>query len=126
MRVVDTPACIEWILGSALGEALAPQVPRNEEWVVPTIIQHELARWLGREASDADASRRLAFISEIVVTPLTTDIATKAADCAALYRLAMADAIIDATAIDCGADLLTCDGHFADLPRVIYQAKHPQ
>ncbi len=43
-----------------------------------------------------------------------------------LDKLAMADAIIYATAIDSGADLLTCDAHFAELPRVVYQAKRPQ
>ena len=35
----------------------------------------------------------------------------------------MADAIIYATALDAGADLLTCDAHFADLPNVVYVAK---
>lgn len=123
MRVVDTSAWIEWILGSALGDSLAPQLPRNEEWVVPTIIQYELARWLTREVSDAEASRVLAFTTELVVVPLTTDIATKAAECAALYKLAMADAVIYATAIDARADLLTCDSHFAELPNVIYVRK---
>jgi len=38
----------------------------------------------------------------------------------------MADAIIYATAIDNGADLLTCDAHFAKLPRVVYFAKGAQ
>ena len=35
----------------------------------------------------------------------------------------MADAIIYATALAMGADLLTCDAHFAKLPRVVYLAK---
>ena len=38
----------------------------------------------------------------------------------------MADAIIYATAVAAGADLLTCDAHFAKLPRVIYVAKGAQ
>ncbi|RBP18285.1 putative nucleic acid-binding protein [Roseiarcus fermentans] len=125
MRVVDTSAWIEWMRGSALGESLAPQLPRNEEWVVPTVVQYELARWLMREASDAQASRVLAFTTELVVAPLTTDIATKAADYAALYKLAMADAVIYATASDARADLLTCDAHFAELPNVTYVRKAP-
>jgi len=55
MRVVDTSAWIEWIVGSPLGETLAQQLPRNEQWVVPTIVQYELSRWLARETSDAAA-----------------------------------------------------------------------
>ena len=126
MRVVDTSVWIEWIQGTVLGQNLARDLPRNEDWIVPTIVQYELARWLARESSDAAASRLLAFTTELVVLPLTTDIATKAAGYAALHKLAMADSIIYTTALDSGADLLTCDAHFAELPDVVYRAKHSQ
>ncbi len=123
MRVVDTSAWIEWIVGSSLGETLAPELPRNDQWVVPTIVQYELSRWLTREMSDAVAARAIAFSTELVVAPLTTDIATKAAAYAKIHGLATADAIIFATANDASADLLTCDAHFAKLPHVVYVAK---
>ena len=126
MRVVDTSAWIEWVQATALGETLAPELPRNDEWIVPAIVHHELARWLAREMSAEESARLLAFMTELVVIPLTTDIATKAALFAARHKLAMADAIIYATAMDSGADLLTCDAHFANLPHVVYLAKHPQ
>jgi predicted nucleic acid-binding protein len=58
-----------------------------------------------------------------VVTPLDTTLALKAAEVASAHALAMADAIIYATALESGADLLTCDAHFADLPGVVYLAK---
>ena len=38
----------------------------------------------------------------------------------------MADAIIFATANAMRADLLTCDAHFAKLPRVVYVPKGAQ
>jgi predicted nucleic acid-binding protein len=126
MRVVDTSVWIEWIVGSPLGERLAPELPRNEQWVVPTIVQYELSRWLEREMSNAAAARTIAFSKELVVVPLTTDIATKAAAYAKLYGLATADAIIFATAADARADLLTCDAHFAELPHVVYAPKSAQ
>jgi predicted nucleic acid-binding protein len=126
MRVVDTSVWIEWIVGSTLGETLALELPTNDQWIVPTIVQYELSRWLGREMSDAAAARAIAFSTELVVVPLTTDIATTAADYAKAHGLATADAIIFATANDAGADLLTCDAHFAELPRVVYVAKGPQ
>lgn len=125
MRLVDTSAWIEWIQGSALGEALAPELPRNDEWIVPTIVQYELARWLAREMPADASSRLLAFTTDLVVAPLTTDIAVKAAGYAAVHKLAMADAIIFATAKEAGADLLTCDAHFAELPGVVYLRKGP-
>jgi predicted nucleic acid-binding protein len=123
MRVVDTSVWIEWIAGSALGEALALELPRNDQWIVPTIVQYELSRWLAREMSDAAAARAIAFSTELVVVPLTTDIATKAAAYAKIHGLATADAIIFSTAADARADLLTCDAHFAELPHVVYVAK---
>jgi predicted nucleic acid-binding protein len=126
MRVVDTSVWIEWIVGSPLGETLALELPTNDRWVVPTIVQYELSRWLARETSDAAAARAIAFSKELVVAPLTTDIATKAADYAKVHGLATADAIIFATANDAGADLLTCDAHFAKLPQVVYVAKGAQ
>jgi predicted nucleic acid-binding protein len=126
MRVVDTSVWIEWIVGSTLGETLAHELPTNDKWIVPTIVQYELSRWLAREMSDAAAARAIAFSKELVVAPLTTDIATTAADYAKAHRLATADAIIFATAADARADLLTCDAHFAKLPHVVYVAKDSQ
>jgi predicted nucleic acid-binding protein len=126
MRVVDTSVWIEWIVGSTLGKTLALELPTNNQWVVPTIVQYELSRWLAREMSDSAAARAIAFSKELVVAPLTTDIATKAADYAKVHGLATADAIIFATAADARADLLTCDAHFAKLPRVVYVAKRAQ
>jgi predicted nucleic acid-binding protein len=125
MRVVDTSVWIEWIVGSPLGETLALELPRNDQWIVPTIVQYELSRWLARELSDAAAARAIAFSTELVVAPLTTDIATNAAAYATVHGLATADAIIFATAKDARADLLTCDAHFAELPGVTYVKKRP-
>jgi uncharacterized protein with PIN domain len=49
MRVVDTSAWIEWLTGSPLGASLATELPDIAQWLVPTIIQLELAKWLTRE-----------------------------------------------------------------------------
>ena len=46
-----------------------------------------------------------------------------AADLHRQYKLATADAIVYATALDNGADLLTCDAHFERLPSVLYFSK---
>jgi predicted nucleic acid-binding protein len=126
MRVVGTSAWIEWILGSRTGENVAEDLPTNDQRVVPTIAQYELARWLTREMSAAAAASTIAFSTELVVGVLDTDVATKAVDYESKYGLATADSIIDATAMDIGADLLTCDAHFAELPRVVYFAKGAQ
>ena len=123
MRVVDTSAWIEWLRGGPQSEKLGHELPENDRWIVPTVVQYELARWSNREMSERAAAKAIAFSSQLVVRPLDTDLATKAADYAKRHSLAMADAIIYATAMEVGADLLTCDSHFAELPGVVYFAK---
>jgi len=123
MRVVDTSPWIEWLRDSEVGRKVDPEIPVQEAWIVPTIVQYELARWLTRRVSEEAAGSAIAFSNECVVTPLDTTLALKAAEVASAHALAMADAIIYATALESGADLLTCDAHFADLPGVVYLAK---
>jgi uncharacterized protein len=120
MRLVDTSAWIEFLIGSPLGRRLAKEIPQPDEWLVPTIVQHELAKWLVRELDEQDADRVLALSKTCVVAELDTKTALAAADCCARYKLATADAIIYATANAYGADLLTCDRHFERLPNVAY------
>ncbi len=126
MRVVDTSAWLEWLSDSLLGRRVGLELPQTEAWIVPTIVQYELARCLAQEVSEDAADDTIAFSTRCVVTPLDTRIAVQAAEIARDRALSMADAIIYATAIDNGADLLTCDAHFAKLPRVVYFAKGAQ
>jgi predicted nucleic acid-binding protein len=126
MRVVDTSAWLEWLSDSALGRKVGLELPSTEGWIVPTIVQYELARCLTREVSEDAADDTIAFSTECVVTSLSTRLAVQAAEIAKDHALAMADAIIYATAVAMGADLLTCDAHFAKLPRVVHIAKESQ
>jgi predicted nucleic acid-binding protein len=123
MRVVDTSAWIEWTSETPLGQRLAVEIPKKDGWLVPTVVQYELIRWARRYFDEAAADKLLAHSMGCVVTPLDTRLAMRAVECSRAHALAMADAIIYATALDAGADLLTCDAHFADLPGVVYFAK---
>jgi predicted nucleic acid-binding protein len=123
MRLVDTSAWIEWLIGSRTGEAVAPSLPEQEAWLVPTIIQLELAKWLAREVGEDKADQVAAFAGQCVIAPLDTRIALAAADLCRQHGLATADAVVYATAREYGADLLTCDAHFDGLPSVIYVSR---
>jgi len=123
MRLVDTSAWIEYLTGSALGRALAGELPARADWLVPTVVQLELAKWLAREVGEDRADRVIAFTETCVVADLDTATALSAAALCASYRLATADAIIYATALAHRADLLTCDRHFENLPGVKLVAK---
>ena len=123
MRVVDTSAWTEFLAGSALGVSLATELPDRSQWVVPTMVQLELAKWLTREVGEDKADRVIAFTETCVVADLDTPIALAAAELCARHRLATADAIVYATALAHQADLLTCDRHFENLPGVRFFPK---
>ena len=125
MRVVDTSAWLEWIKDSELGRRIGAEVPTPDRWIVPTAVQFELVRALTRQMSEEAAELAIASSTKCVILPLDTRLAVRAAEYARVHSLAMADAIVYATAIENGADLLTCDAHFASLPGVVYFAKTP-
>ncbi len=123
MRLVDTSAWVEYLTGSALGQALAAELPERGEWLVPSMVQLELAKWLRREVDEQRADAVIAFTATCVVADLDMPIALAAAELCSRHRLATADAVVYATALAHGADLLTCDRHFAGLAGVRLVAK---
>ena len=122
-RVVDTSAWIEWLMASVLGKRLGKEIPEKSLCLVPTIVQLELAKWLTREVGEEEADQVIAYTQKCLVVPLDTRLALLAAELHRTHRLAMADAVVYATARDAEADLLTCDAHFEGLPGVLLFAK---
>lgn len=123
MRLVDSSAWIEWLIGSPVGETVAGHLPERAAWLVPTMVQLELAKWLTRECGEDKAEQVIAFTQVCSIAPLSAQIALSAAGACRAHGLATADAIIFATACAYDADLLTCDRHFEGLPGVILVPK---
>jgi len=123
LRVVDTSAWIEWLVGSAVGKRLAKEIPEKSLCIVPTIVQLELSKWLWRELGEAQTEKVIAYTLKCRVEPLETATALLASDLHRQHKLATADAIVYATAVKHGAELLTCDAHFKDLPGVVLLPK---
>ncbi|MGF1658146.1 MAG: type II toxin-antitoxin system VapC family toxin [Rubrimonas sp.] len=123
MILVDTSALIEWLIGSPTAEAVERALPEQTDWIVPTMVQLELAKWLTREFGEDKADQVIAFTQVCRVVPLDTEIALAAAEACRAHSLATADAIIFATAQAHGAMLLTCDRHFEGLPGATFIEK---
>ena len=123
MVLVDTSAWIEWLIASPTADRLAEHMPEQADWLVPTMVQLELAKWLTRELGEDKADQVIAFTQVCQVIPLDTEIALAAAEACRAHRFATADAIIFATARLRGATLLTCDAHFDGLPGVTLISK---
>ena len=61
MRLVDTSAWIEWLIASPAGKSIGVALPTRADWLVPTIVQLELAKWLAREVGEDKADQVVAF-----------------------------------------------------------------
>ncbi len=123
MRLVDSSLWIETFLGTPMGAAAKREIAPAETCVVPTLVQHEIYKWLCRERSQEVAERVIALTMTCIVVPLDSAIALRAADIAREHKLHTSDAIIYATALATDAELLTSDAHFQALPRVRYFMK---
>jgi predicted nucleic acid-binding protein len=123
MFLVDTCGWIEWMTDSPLAKSYSRYLTNPDKLIVPTLIQHELYKWLYREIDYPTAMSAIAATRTATVIPLDTSLALLAADITREFKLATADAIIYATARQQKATLVTSDAHFADLPQVKFFQK---
>lgn len=113
--VVDSSFWIEWLSAKKPWPSDVQTLPDRTDIIVPTIVQFEVIKWLWREASEGHADSFLSFSMLCDVVPLDTSLAVYAAEVSRLHKLAMADAIVYATALQKNATLLTFDAHFHGL-----------
>lgn len=116
--VVDSSFWIEWLSAKKPWPLGIQTLPVRTEIIVPTIVQFEVIKWLRREASEGHADSFLSFSMLCDVVPLDTSLAVYAAEVSQLHKLAMADAIVYATALQKNSTLLTFDAHFRGLDSV--------
>ncbi len=121
--VVDTSAWIEWFVDSDIGGLFEHALARPECCIVPTIVQLELAKWALRELPKDKYAQLVRLTEQCQVELLDSRTAFLAARANLEHKLALADAVIYATAQRFGADVITCDAHFKDLPSVRFYPK---
>lgn len=116
--LVDSSGWLEYLTQDVNAQAFAPYLEGSRPLLVPTIVLYEVKKKILQIGSKAEADR---FVSQALrrqVVPLDEFLALAAADTSFTYRLAMADAIIYATARTFEAELLTSDQAFRGLPGV--------
>ena len=123
MALVDTCGWIEWLTDGKLANDYAPWFQEPENLLVPTIVQFELYKWTKRERDEAMALRTVALTEQARVVPLDTSLSLQAGDLALEHGLALADAVVYATARQHEALLVTSDRHFEGLAGVEYFRK---
>lgn len=118
--LVDTCGWIEWLTDGKFAQSFSKYLSKPSSLIVPTIIQYELYKWINNNHDEMKALEVIAHTEQAEVIALDSKLALLAADIARHYKLAMADAIIYATAEQVQARIITSDDHFSNLPNVVY------
>jgi predicted nucleic acid-binding protein len=117
--VLDSSAWLELISNG--NPAFVGAVKDDPEVLVPTVCLYEVSKRLLRDrSSDEVAELMFPILEDAVIEPLDADLAARAAGLSLTTGLAMADAIIYATAVRRFATLWTQDPHFEGLSGVQY------
>ncbi len=119
MNVVDSSGWIEYLRRGPLAPAFRPWVTAPG-LLVPTVVVHEVYKFLRREVSEEWAKRAVTRMRKAQIVPLEDSLAMEAADASLQHRLPFADAVVYATARRYGAVLVTSDRHFRGVPGVEY------
>jgi predicted nucleic acid-binding protein len=120
LKLVDSSGWIQYLSDGPLADEYARHLSPLDGVITPTVVLHEVYKWVKRERSEEDALTVAAQVGRTRVVPLTSPIALAAGDLSLAHGLAMADALVYATAIHEGAELVSSDADFEDLPGVLY------
>jgi len=118
--LMDSSGWIEFFTGGPLAERYAAYFAPRYDRITPTIVMYEVYKKIKREKGEETALLFSGQLSASPIIQLTESIAYLAADMSLRHGLAMADAIVYATARDQNAHVVTGDADLKDLPGVIY------
>jgi len=116
--LVDSSGWVEFIGDGPLAEKFAPYFEREERLLVPAIVLYEVYKKLLSAQGSTAADRFLSAALRARFVPIDERLALLAARISLDRHLAMADAMIYATALAAGAHLITSDSHFEGLAGV--------
>lgn len=118
MILVDSSGWIEYLAERPLAGAFARYIEGDEPLVASAIQIYEIYKVIRRDVSEESAVESVAALRSATIEPLAESLAFEAADLSLQHGLAMADAIIFATAARHRAELVTSDVDFEGLPNV--------
>ena len=92
----------------------------KDELIVPTIVLYEVYKVMKREVGEEKALLAFGHMKNSEVITFNENLALQAADISLVHNLAMADAIVYASALNHKCKLITSDGDLKDLPQVTF------
>jgi len=116
--LVDSSGWIEYLAGDSKADEFAQYIEGEAPLLTSVIQVYEIYKVIRRDISEERAVESVAALRSTMIEPLAESLALEAADLSLEHDLAMADAIILATAARHGAELVTSDANFEGLPGV--------
>ena len=123
MTLVDSVGWVEFFTDGPLAGEYFKYLQKPSEVIVPTIVLYEVYKKIKNERSEEAALVAVATMQNARIIPLTEELSLSAADASLSHKLAMADAIVYASAMQEGAKVVTSDNDLKDLPQVTYFPK---
>ena len=118
MILVDSSGWIEYLAARPKAQLFAPYIEGSEPLLSSVIQVYEIYKVVRRDVNEERAIEAVSALRRTTIEPLVDSLALEAADIALEHGLAMADAIILATALRHDAEIVTGDVDFDGLPRV--------
>jgi len=118
LTLVDSSGWLEYLADRPLAAAFAPYIEGRDPLLVSAIEIYEIYKIIRRDLSEVRALEAVSALRRAMVVPLDESLALDAADASLANGLAMADAIVYATARRHAATLVTADSDFEGLPGV--------
>jgi predicted nucleic acid-binding protein len=121
--VVDSSGWLEFLTDGPLANDFARRLRQPNFVVTPTIVIYEVYKHTRRLRGEEAAIDAVAAMRKTNIVLLTEEVALVAADLSLEHKLAMADAIVLATARLNDAEVITSDSDFSGIPGTIYIPK---
>ena len=118
LLLVDSSGWLEYLTEDSKAANFAPYIEGPTPLLVPAVVLYEVFKILSRDRSKTEADRFVSHAFRQFLVPLDDSLALAAARVSLEFHLAMADAIIYATAQAHEAPLITSDVAFRGLPNV--------
>jgi len=124
MNLVDSVGWLAYFMNDSLADAYEPYLIKPDTLISSALNVYEVCRRVENTSGRKFAAEAVAQMQKAAIIPVDDQIATAAVSLSITHHLAMADAIIYATAQLNQATLITSDAHFKGLPDVTF-IPHP-
>ena len=123
MVIVDSCGWLEWFTDGKLADKYQKYLADQESLLVPAIVLYEVYKILKREVGEDKALLAVGYMKNSPIIPFDENLALAAADLASQEKLAMADAIIVATARTHNCTVISSDADLKDQANVKFIPK---